>query len=209
MDVEQEKLIMDVANKLKELNEIDALEQLIKDNKNEFMFQSNHYRVRKPNPIEKEQANKERMKKYVDMLKDPAYVFKQTLIDLYKTKGIHIDKFDLDVKNLSYQEKNLLNRLYGNEAPNEIESIEKDIYEIRQKQQDLFFQKEDLLKYCIEHKIEEFLKMYLVFQVLEINKDGKWERVYKSYEEFMTSTEELLQAKAAQIFALIADNEII
>jgi len=64
-----------------------------------------------------------------------------------------------------------------------------------------------LLKYCIEQQLEDFLKIYLVYIVLEIKINDKWERVYKSFEEFMASPDELLQAKAAQMFAVMIYHE--
>jgi len=203
MDDEQKKIMDEVTHKMQELNEMDSLEQFLKDNVNEFVFMDKHYRVRKPNPIEKEAANKERMKKYFIMLKDPAYMFRKQLISLYLTKNVDIEALEQDTKNSFAIEQNLLKRLALTENPSDINLLETEIESCRQKQQNLFIEKEELLKYCIEKQLDDFLKFYLIFQVLEIETSGQWTRVYKTYEEFMASPDEMLQAKAAQVFAVL------
>jgi len=207
MNEEQEKMMTDVAIKLRELNDIDVLEQFLKSNVNEFIFCDKHYRVQKPNPIQKEEANKERMKRYFTMLKDSAYMFRKSLVLLYKEKNIDIDAMDREVKNLYLTENGLLKKLGNTQDPMDIEVLEKEIEVIRKQQQEMFIQKEELLKYCIEHQLDDFLKFYLVYLVLEVKNGDKWERVYKSYEDFMASPDEILQAKAAQVFAVMIYNE--
>ena len=207
MNEEQEKMMTDVAIKLRELNDIDVLEQFLKSNVNEFIFCDKHYRVQKPNPIQKEEANKERMKRYFTMLKDSAYMFRKSLVLLYKEKNIDIDAMDREVKNLYLTENGLLKKLGNTQDPMDIEVLEKEIEVIRKQQQEMFIQKEELLKYCIEHQLDDFLKFYLVYLVLEVKDGDKWSRVYKSYEEFMASPDEILQAKAAQVFAVMIYNE--
>lgn len=203
MDIEQQKMMDEVTKKIKELNEMDMLEQFLKDNVNEFIFMEKHYRVRKPNPIEKEEANKERMKRYFEMLKDPSYMFRKKLISLYLTKGIDIEGMERDIKNVYLNEQGLLKKLKSTELPADIKLLETEIEACRQKQQEYFIEKEELLKYCIEQQLDDFLKFYLIYLVLEIKKEDKWEKVYASYDEFMQSPDEMLQAKAAQVFAVM------
>ena len=209
MDAEQEKMMDEVAVKLREINEMDVLEQYLQDSINEFVYLDKHYRVHKPTPVEKEVANKERMKKYFEMLKDSNYMFRKALVSLYKTKNIDIDAMDFEVKNLFLSEKGLLKRLGETADPQDIELLEKEIMSIRRQQQDIFLQKEELLKYCIEQQLEDFLKFYLVYLVLEVKNGENWERVYKSYVDFMNSPDDMLQAKAAQVFAVMLYNENI
>ena len=207
MDENQQKLMTEVAIKIKELNEMDVLEQLLKDNINEFMFEEKHYRVRKPTPIEKEVANKERMKKYFEMLKDPVYMFRKQLVTLYLAKNISIDKMDMENKNLYLNEQNLLKKLATAQTPKDIEGLEKEIEDLRQQQNEIFVQKDELLKYCIEQQLDDFLKFYLIYLVLEVKNGDNWEKVYKSYDEFMASPDEILQAKAAQTLSLMIYHE--
>jgi hypothetical protein len=209
MDAEKQKLMEEVALRIKEINEIDLLEQMLKDNINEFIFKDQHYRVRKPTPPEKEQANKERMIRYIAFLKDPAYMFRKQIVALCKAKGVDIDAMEFKMKQLGLQEHELYKRLDGNQDPADIELLEKEILSVQEQQKDVFLEKEELLKYCIEKQLDDFLKFYLVYLVLEVYKNDKWNRVYMTYEEFMESPDEILQAKAAQILALMINNESI
>jgi hypothetical protein len=207
METDRNKLATELSLKLKQINEIDILEQMIKDNISEFVHCDKHYRVRKPTSNEKEAANKERMIKYFSMLKDSNYMFKKDLIELYKTKNIDIDYFDKEIKNLALREKDYLHRLHGNENLKDIEFLESEINKIQIKQQELYLEKDELLKYCIEQQLDDFLKFYLIYLVLEVKIGEKWERVYNSFNLFMDSTDEFLQAKAAQVLAVMVYNE--
>lgn len=206
---DKEQLITDVAKKIKELNELDSLEQLLKDNKHEFILKDKHYRVRKPTGIEKDEANKERMKKYFDMLKDPAYMFRKQLLALYKKKNVDVEAMEKTIKDLYLQEKSFYKKLAVTEDKADIEVIEQEIEDRRRQQQELFYEKEELLKYCIEKQLDDFLKIYLVYLCLEVKQNDKFERVYKSYSEFIEADDELLQAKAAQLLAVMIYNENI
>jgi hypothetical protein len=209
MDENRVQMAEDLVKKLRELNEIDSLEQLLKDNSNEFVYQDKHYRVRKPVPPEKEEANKERMKKYIEMLRSPDYIFRKELVALYKTKGINLDAMDQEIKDLALKERQYYIRLNDNQDPKDIEFLEKEIVTGQQRQQEIFLEKEELLKYCIEKQLDDFLKFYLVYLVLEIKDGDKWKKVYSSFKEYMESPEELLQARATQVFRLIISDENI
>lgn len=205
---DEQKLAMEtVTKRLRELNDLDMLEQYLKDNVNEFTMNDKIYRVRKPNSLEKEVANKERMKKYFTMLKDADYMFRKDLEKLYKAKNVDLTAMDREAKNLFVSEQNLLKRLGVSSDPSDIKLLEEEIETLRSQQQEIFVEKEELLKYCIEKQLDDFLKMFLIYLVLEVKDGDKWEKVYKSFDEFMTSTDELLQGKAAQVFAVMIFHE--
>lgn len=205
---DEQKLAMEtVAKRLRELNDLDMLEQYLSNNVNEFTMNDKIYRVRKPNSLEKEVANKERMKKYFTMLKDADYMFRKDLEKLYKTKNVDLTAMDRETKNLFVSEQNLLKRLGVSSDPSDIKLLEEEIETLRSQQQEIFVEKEELLKYCIEKQLDDFLKMFLIYLVLEVKEGDKWEKVYKSFDEFMTSTDELLQGKAAQVFAVMIFHE--
>ena len=209
MDEDRNQIAQDVATKLKELNEMDVLEQYLQNNVNEFMFQEKIYKVHKPNSIEKEQANKERMIRYFSMLKDYNYMFRKDLVKLYNSRGLDVDNFDREIKKQALKENKLLKQLNGTTDVKDIEVLEKEIEALRIKQQELALEKDELMKYCIEQQLEDFLKMYLIYMVLEVKNGEVWDKVYKSFDDFMKSPDDLLQAKAAQVFAVMLYHEAI
>lgn len=209
MDEDRNQIAQEVATKLKELNEMDVLEQWLQNNVNEFKFQDKLYKVHKPNSIEKEQANKERMIRYFSMLKDSNYMFRKDLVKLYNSRGLDVDNFDREIKKQALKENELLKQLNNTTDVKDIGVLEKEIETLRVKQQELALEKDELMKYCIEQQLEDFLKMYLIYMVLEVKNGEVWDKVYKSYDDFMKSPDDLLQAKAAQVFAVMLYHEAV
>jgi hypothetical protein len=209
MDDDRQQLAQEVAIKIKELSELDYLEHMLKNNVGEFTYNEKVYRVHKPNTLEKEQANKERMIRYFSMLKDSNYMFRKDLVKLYNSRGLDIESFDRQVQGLVSKENEFLKQLNNTTIPKDIDVLEKEIEIIRVKQQELIIEKSELMKYCIEQQLEDFLKMYLIYVILEVKNGEVWDKVYKSYDEFLKSPDDILQAKAAQVFAVILYHETI
>lgn len=209
MDKVKEELAQEVATKLKELNEVDFLEQLLKDNSSEFIWKEKHYRVRQQTIYDKEDEHKQKMIKYLVMLRDPNYVFKKELLELYKTKNIDIDLMEKQIKQIVLKVHELYKRLNLVTTPKDIQFLEKEITTLEKQQQELFIEKEQLLEFCIETQLDDFVKMYRIFQVLEVKTDETWQKVYKSFDEFKNDTDDILQAKAAQMVAVMVHNEKI
>lgn len=202
------KVAEDLLVRLREINEMDLLEQHLKSNVNEFIFDGKIYRIRKPNTIEKELAHKERMKKYFEMLTDSSYLFKKDLVSIYKSKNVDLDGLDRELKGLYLSENDLLKRLdLAKQNKQDIEVLENEIYTLRKHQDDLQLHIDTLLEYCIERQLDKFLKCYFVFLVLEIKNGEVWEKLYKTYDDFLQSTDDLLQMRAAQQFGAVIFNE--
>lgn len=207
MDNDKEVIMEEVNKKLAELTEMEQMESFLKSNVNEFLYKENTYRVHKPTSVEKDLINKERMKKYVEYLKDPIYMFRKQLIDLLKSKGVDIVRMEQDSRQAYLQEKDMLRRLAKTDIATDIETLKLRINELRDQQDQLFVEKEELLKYCIEKQLEDFVRFYVLYVVLEVKNGDIWDKVYKSYEDFQNSDDNLLLGRAAQVLAAIVYNE--
>jgi len=75
----------------------------------------------------------------------------------------------------------------------EIEKMKNKILKIKEEQASINIEKTDLLSYSIEDKLLLEVNSYVTYLVLdkEIEKD-KWEKVFKTYAEFMNSEENAL-----------------
>lgn len=206
MDENKQQIMEEVNKKLIELTEMEQMESFLKSNVNEFQYKEQIYRVHKPKAYEKDEANKERMKKYLKMLQDPDYKFRKEWVSLYKTKDIDIDKMESNSRNSYVEEKELLRRLGKTEDVKDVVTLKKRILELREEQQQIFIEKEDLLKYCIEKQLEDFIRFYLLYLLLEVKNGDTWERVFKSYAEFESFDDDLLLGRAAQVLAVIVYN---
>lgn len=206
MDEQKQQIMQEVTKKLTELNEMEQIAHFLKSNVNEFLYKEKTYRVHSPKALEKDECNHERMKRYLEMLKDPNYKFRKEWIELYKEKGIDIVRMELNSRNAYLEEQDLLLRLGKTEDVKDIETLKKRIIGLRADQSQIFMEKEDLLKYCIEKQLEDFVRFYLLYLLLEVKTVDTWTRVFKSYAEFQACDDDLLLGRAAQVLAAIVYN---
>lgn len=163
-------------------------ERVIQDNKIVFKVDDDLYRVRSANYDEQMEIETFRRKKYLEFVNKDDYLFKNQWIEKYKKKGIDISK--IEHKILEYQDKieKLMLRLAKLSDKNAVEQLEKEIYEIKSKQAALHFEKVELLSYCIEEQLNMAVTSFYCYIVLEVkNKENKWNRVFKNYDEFSKS----------------------
>lgn len=205
----KEKLEKEVAEKLALLNQKENFENLIKDNKIEFTIKEKKYRVRKPTQGESLALQKARNKKFLELLKDDSYILKEQLLEIYKKKGIDIEKMEENIKELGYQIEDIQIKLDNTTEKNNIENLKKEIKEIEAKQSKIAVRIGDLLEPCVEHAVIEFGNLYSVYSVLEMfikveNKEGnEWEKAFKTYEDFLNSDNEALILEATANLAMI------
>ena len=203
----KEEIMVDVNEKLKELNEMERTAELLKSNVNEFIVGETTYKVHKPTAREKDELNKERMKKYIEFLNDSSYLFRDQLAQLLKKKGVDIAAMEKESLRIHANEKELLKRLAKITIKQDVEALKEQIIQVRLESQELFLKKEDYLRYCIEKQLEDFVRFYVLYQVLEIKNGETWEKAYKSYEDFQKADDDLLLGRAAQVLSYMIYND--
>lgn len=177
---------------LKAINRIEdslKVENIIKDNKIEFKSGIYSYRIRKPNIAETQEIQTVKRKKYIKLVDDDTYFFRKQWIDKYKKKGIDINKMDTDIKVMQSEIESLLLRLAKTSEPKSIQTLEKNIEELRDKQYNISIEKTDLLSHSIEDQLLIFVNSYTTYLVLEKKYGNDWNRAFKSYEDFLNSTD--------------------
>lgn len=207
MDENKQAIMADVTKKMAQLSEMEQMSEFLKSNVHEFLYKEKTYRVHKPSSIEKDEINKERMKKYIAFLQDDAYIFRKQLVALLKKKAIDIPKMEEEAHKIYVQEQALHKRLAKTEIEADLEPLKKKIEELREKANEIFVQKEEFLRYCIEKQLEDFVRFYILYVVLEVKNGETWERVYKTYAEFEAADEDLLLGRAAQVLAVLVYND--
>ena len=200
--VEAEKIV-------KEMNEDTDLriaEELIKDNKISFNYDDKKYRVRLLNLKEKEELDMLRRKKFGQLIQDKDILLEKDLIVILKERGIDVDDIDNQLKKLSAEEVDIQMQLGESIAKNAGETIlknhEEKIKEIRLKKSILNAQKTLVLEFSLENQLLGYVSQVITYLSLEELKDGIWERMFKSLEDFQNYAEEKLINKAAQ-FSMI------
>ena len=212
---EKQQIAKEALKVINELEQSVKLENAIKDNKIEFLVKDIKYRVRKPTPDEQIIGEKERRKKYAELVDDDSYFFRKQWVEKYKKKGIDIDKMDIEIRSLQKEIELLLLRLAKSVAPEDIKKLEKEINKLRNKQYDLSIEKTDLLSYSIEDSLLVYVNSYMTWLVLEKfwkdedikEGDSNWVKVYDKYEDFLNSQNiELINRAFYYINSLIYSN---
>lgn len=203
MDKEKRIIAKEALKALAEIEETTKMENLVKDNKIEFVVEGTTYRIRKPSFVERQEVDTSRRKKYLEFINDASFYFKRQWVDKYKGKGIDIIVMEHKVKSYQGEIEQLLLRLATAVEPKDVETLKKEIYAIRDEQFSLSMEITDLLAHSIENQLMVYTNAYTTYTVLE-KKDGElWTRVYGSYDEFMKTDSEVINQAFLYINYLI------
>jgi hypothetical protein len=189
---EASKILEDI----NENHEIELMSEKIKDNKIDFVFNDNKYRVRLLNSKDKEDLYLFKTRKMTELLKDENILPEKELIKLYIKKGIDIDKLDKDIEHtLSLIRTNQmkLGELLSKKASKSSLSIYEDkIKNLKNELYLLTIQKSDLLEYSFERIFENSIIKMTAFLSLEKNIDDKYTIAFDSFDDFISYDEELV-----------------
>ena len=193
MEQNKKEQAKELAKTITEIEGENKVENMVKSNKIVFDIDKKNYRVRKPNYKEQEEADTYRRKKYLEYINDDTMLFRKQWIDKYKVKGKDINAMETKMKSLQAEIETMLLRLVKIGDAKEIEKMKNKILKIKEEQASINIEKTDLLSYSIEDKLLLEVNSYVTYLVLdkEIEKD-KWEKVFKTYAEFMNSEENAL-----------------
>lgn len=181
---ERKEIAKEALKALAEIEDTVRMENLVKDNKIEFVVNKENYRVRKPEFGERQEIDLARRKKYLGFVKDETYLFRKQWIEQYKTKGIDIVAMETRVRLLAGEIKDTLLRLATTQEPKDIAQLKQAVINLREEQFQISMEVTDLLSYSIEDQITVYVNSYTTYLVLEKKINDEWVRAYKSYEEF-------------------------
>lgn len=192
---------------MKDLEQTADIENMLKDNIIVFKIREENYRVRKPTSIEQLEVEEFRRKKYLDLIKDSTYMFRKQWIEIYKEKGIDIDKMDHEMVEIQNDINQLFLRLAKTESKNDIEKLKTDIINKKKRQAEISVEKSNLLNYSIEDQLLVAINSFYSFVVLEKVSENQWTKVFKTHKEFMESNDtELINKTFYYINFLIYNN---
>lgn len=210
--IDREKFLAEVTQELKELDDLQEMESLIKDNTIEFSFDEKVFRVRKPNRSEKLQIRSIKYKKHTELLRDPGNVTEAELIQalLQRNTPIDVAKMRQEIKTLQQKIEPLAIRLTECQIPNDRKKIVEEINGIRYEQVSVQLEMSEHLASCIEKQLLDYLREYIVFVVLEQKDGDKWVKVFESYDRFMSSCsdfEDKLIYRATHFLAILLQSD--
>lgn len=181
---------------ISELEETVKMENIIKDNKIVFESGGKSFRVKKPTLSEQQEIDSIRRKKYMELVRDDSFMFRKQWIEIYKKKGIDINKMTDDINRMKDDLRSLLLRLAKTAEPKAVKLLKDEVNKLKDKMFSLSIEMTDLLVYSIEDQLTIHVNSYTTYVVLERNEGGKWTKNFKSYKDFENSGNDDLIGKA-------------
>jgi hypothetical protein len=123
-------------------------------------------------------------------------LFRKQWIEKYTKKGINIEEMDKKISAFQNEIDGLMMRLATTSQNSEVDKLKTEILFMKNKQAEISIEKTDLLMNSIEDQLMIAINSYYAYMALEheVEKD-KWERAFKSYDEFLNSTNQDLLNK--------------
>lgn len=194
--ITREELAKEGLEAIRKIEQENQFENIIKDNKIEFQIDDKVYRVRKLTSLEEQELEKQRRIKYTALVLDNSYLFKKEWVAKYLEKGIDLDKKEKKIRANQYEIETLLLKLAKTSDPKNIDVLTESINKLKDEQFEISIEVTNLLQYCVESQLSNFVISYTTYVVLEVKDNENWNKVFKSYEEFDKSENNLLIGKA-------------
>ena len=206
---EEAKKLTDIIDKAEEL---DKLEEMIKNNVIYFSCDGIEYRVRKPNYAERQELREVKIKKHAELRNNSIWKYEVELIKELKTKGIDILDMQMEIARIQEKIEELQLKLaeFGDqkEADNGIiVELKMQIYNLLVEQRAIALKKIEYLSESIEAELLSLVNSYTCYLGLEKKEAENWVKVFKNYEEFMDSENENLLNLVAHYMSLIIYNK--
>lgn len=202
-----EQEIQDIQNKLKDILDLNEIEELIKSNEKIFDVDGVTYRVRKPSFKQKQEAYKRRVEKFSEFIKNDKYMLEKDLKEIYLKRGIDIDALTKEIELKMKKRDDLMLVLGGaikeKESVANLEKYKNEIEEINTEIQILSIRKTGYLEFSIEYQIMIDTYSFLSFLIAEKlikgkdlgegkKEEDKYVKVWNTLEEFENDNENLL-----------------
>lgn len=196
-----------IVKSMEKETELSKIEELVKDNKISFEYEGKKYRVRLLNLAEKEELDYLRRKKFGQLLKDKDILLEKDIIIQLKERGMDVGEIDEEIKKLNAEEIDQRLKLGEALAKNESESILKPYKEkiesLQMQKSILRTQRTLLLEFSLENQLLNFVAQVITYLSLDENKDGKWQRMFTTLEDFQHYPDNKLIDKTASYSMLL------
>jgi len=208
MSKDKKELAKKLTKEIQEADQLSNLEEMLKNNVIEFELNKTTYRVRTPTIKERQEVRREKNKKYLELLNDDNYLFREQIIEKLEKKGKSIAKMVEAMNKIQEQIERLQLKLaeYGNakEKDNKIiTDLKLKIFELMEERNLISMNKADLLSGSIEDTLLEFETTYFAYLLLEKKEGDNWVRVFNKYDDFLQCQDNSLMSKCGNYLGLL------
>ena len=212
-----EEDIKKIKESVKDIIDVDKIEDLLKNNEVEFDFNEIKYKIKKPSFKQKQETNQNRIVKYTELLKavdekgEAKYLMEKDLILLYKKRGIDIHKLNKDYDDLDKQINGYMFKLgkaiKDKKSEAELKIFHNEIEKLNEKKEIMAMEKTVLLDTSIQSQIYVYSYTYLTYLVLEKLEKEKWVKAFNNYDDFINQDERLVNMSVYYL-SLLSKNEL-
>jgi len=183
-------------SKMKELLDMNDLENIIQSNEQTFDLDEVTYRLKKPTYKQRQEAYKKRIEKYTEFLKDKSYLLEEDLKKLYLERGLDTDEILKMIKNKGDRRNSIMLQLgeaIAHNAPdNELETLKEEIKLLNDEIQQLSIKRTVLFDTSLEQQVMIHTISYLTYLITEKKEGENWVRAWNTYDEFENAPEKLI-----------------
>lgn len=212
MSEEQKDVRTEEATKITEAinqaDELDKLEEMIRNNIIYFPFEGKEYRVRIPNYKEKQEIREVKVKRHNELRNDSAWKYEAELIKELDKKGISIVNMQNRMLEIHQKIEELQLKLaeFGDQKEEDnkiITDLKLQIYNLLVEQRSVALEKAEILSESIEAELLSLINSYTCYIGLEVKEAESWIKAFKNYEEFMNSEKEELLNRTGHYMSLL------
>jgi hypothetical protein len=197
-----------ISEVIQQAQELEKLEEMIKNNIIEFTCDDIKYRVRKPNYAERQEIRNVKISKHNELRNNPAWKYEVQLVTELEAKGISIASLVNKMLEKKCQIEELQIKLaeFGDQKEEDnkiISDLKGQIYNLLVEQRSIALEKAEYLSESIEAELLSLVNSYTCYIGLDKEDNGKWVRAFPDYDTFMNSDKDVLMYRAGYYMSLL------
>ena len=206
-NLDRDQIAQEATDKLILQEDLQRLEQMLKDNEIEWDFNEVKYKVKALDYPKQQLLREAMLKRHTELLKDSKFLFRKQVIILLKAKGVDIEAMTNEQLQINEQIKDLQLKLaeFGDVPNNDdpmIVNLRGQIYQLKQDINNISEEKIEYLSYTIESELVYLNTSFSTYLALEKFQEDKWVKAFDSYELFMNAKEQI-KMQATNYFSMV------
>jgi len=190
-----EDKLKQVLEDITKIEKTEMVDKLIHNNAVEFVHDGVTYKVSPPSYDQRIEANRERAKKFTEMMNDSQFMMEADLVKLYAKRGIDIAQIDKDVAALEKRKDDLMLKLgqaLKEDKQEELDVYKKEIETLNTEVRNLNLQKIMYLELSVESQVMVHVYTYLAF-LCTMKKEGEtFIRAFNTFDDFKSISNDLM-----------------
>jgi len=203
MEKTNEQVAEELLNTLREIQDTEEYDNLVRNNFIEFTIKDENFKVRVPNLRERAEIREQRIIKFNELVQKGIYKPKEILIRELETQGTSIRKLEEKSVQLQSQIEDLYLRLVPIQEENIKAKLRQEVIDLINTKTTLLIDIDKYLENTIENVLNTYLNYYYSYLILEKKVEDKWVKAFENFDAFYNSFNTELINKTAYYSGII------